>query len=113
MPIVYRFSNGLLPAAAEEVVRVSHSPMVITSMWFANADTSKREVTVYHVPADQDVGDDHLLLHSLDVRIDSTVINDTPIYLEQGDSVWAFADVADKVAASFYAIPFHSWERSR
>tara|TARA_A100001515_G_scaffold136537_1_gene128385 strand:+ start:108 stop:449 length:342 start_codon:yes stop_codon:yes gene_type:complete len=113
MPIVYRYNNGQLPAAANEVFRVSSVPMVVTSMWLCNTDTSKRTVSIYHIPSDEDVSDEHLLLDTFDVRPKTTTIVDTPFFLEQGDSVVAFADVADKVSASFYAIPFATWNQSR
>tara|TARA_R100001460_G_scaffold52105_1_gene90921 strand:- start:492 stop:755 length:264 start_codon:yes stop_codon:yes gene_type:complete len=87
--------------------------MAVTSTWLCNTDSTLRTVTIYHIPSDESVSDEHLLLDTLELRPKTTIIIETPFFLEQGDAVVAFADVAGKVSASFYAIPFADWIRSR
>ena len=71
---------------------------VMRAITAANLDSGTHQLTVYLVPAGGSADPETTILPAIAITTAQTVIDDDVHVLEEGDMIWAKADVADVIA---------------
>lgn len=106
----YHFTNGRIGTTLQTLVTADR-PLVVTALIACNTATANRNFDLRHVPADEEATDDHAIYHLTVIRTDSTLFLETPIFLQIGDSLQAYASAVDSVTVHVYALDYESWVR--
>ena len=104
----YHYNNGMLGTAPTPLL-VADRALVVTSLIVCNTSGGNLTYDLRHVPADQTASDDHAIYHLQTIRTNVTAITETPLFLQPGDSLEAYASAGNAVATHLYYLDYESW----
>jgi hypothetical protein len=100
-----KYHKGYLSTNLLEFVKADPEVLIaVDSILVANVTDATANFSLQHVPRGASTGVEYSLFNELDVRKNTTiVISDAPIYLTQGDALYAQASIASSLVMSIFA----------